>query len=278
MKQIKSESEFLRKLIMDLIKIPFLFVLFLFGKVKIRRILQPVSDLTNFLVEAKITFTLIMINIFAFFIPSYLYAIGYIDIRFYETYLVSYPSYLFELKLLPIIVSWFMHANTIHLFTNMLFLFIFGRVVEKTFKVKLLLIYFGSAIISTLVHSITYIYFLNQNTPGLGASGAIAGLIATGMLSKPFYLTYLFFPLLGIPIPIMVVGWAFLVTEILGIINQETMIGHYAHLGGFFAITLIIFLLSKQERRSLIKGFIINIVSIILVVLIATILSMKFIS
>ena len=137
----------------------------------------------------------------------------------------------------PLITAGFLHANLLHISGNMLALFIFGRVVERKLgSGKTLLVYFGALILSGVFTSIIHFLILGDNTPGLGASGAIMGLISTAILLEPWYLTYeLLFPL-----PIMVVGWLAIFADISGILNPvEDGIGHFAHLGGFISISLL---------------------------------------
>lgn len=89
------------------------------------------------------------------------------------------------------------------------------------------------------------------------------GLVSTAILINPFYLTYFFIPF--VPIPIMIVGWLTIWADIMGILNPSfDGIGHFAHLGGFLAITIIMFFLTKIDRKKLIKGFLINLVFLIL--------------
>ena len=115
-----------------------------------------------------------------------------------------------------------------------------------------------SMIFTSLIHSL----FLNDNIPGLGASGAIMGLIAAAILLNPFYLTYEAI----IPLPIMLIGWLTLYADITGILNPlEDGIGHFAHLGGFLSIGLLLYLLGIDERAKMKKGIIINIASFIII-------------
>ena len=135
----------------------------------------------------------------------------------------------------------------------MLFLYIFGRIVEKDFGPKILPVYFGSAIISDIVSAL-----FNQG--GIGASGAIAGLISTAILMHPFYVTYL---VAGIPLPIIVVGWLAILGDITGIlIPKNDNIGHFAHLGGYLAITLLVFLFNPEQKKKMRIGLIVNVLFI----------------
>ena len=90
------------------------------------------------------------------------------------------------------------------------------------------------------------------------------GLVSVSILLNPFYLTHE----LIIPLPIMVTGWLALYADLAGILNPATDgIGHFAHFGGFLSVGLLAFALGVEERSSLKKGLIINIISLILAVI-----------
>ena len=122
----------------------------------------------------------------------------------------------------------------------------------------MLLIYFGAAIISDLVSSL----FLQG---GIGASGAISGLVAAAILTDPFYITFLVF---GIPIPIILLGWLSIIGDVMGALSpEESNIGYFAHLGGYISITLLVYLFNKEDRQRMKKGLIINIIFVIIMTL-----------
>ena len=163
---------------------------------------------------------------------------------------------LLSLNFVPMVSSWFLHADLVHLSGNILFLFIFGRIAERKYGFfRFLLIYFTSAIISDIISGLIF------GQGGIGASGAIAGVVAAAVIVNPFYLTYLFF---GLPIPVLFIGWVALFSDITGIISpiRGDNVGHIAHLAGFFGISLIIYLTGKQDIQ-IKRGFAINIATFI---------------
>ena len=250
--KITSESAFVWRQILFFLKLPFLLIMVLAGRRDFGELLNPFRDLFAFLGAAKATLVLIIVNIAVFALEVfYLGPDRVLELAFQ-------PSDIVELNLLPIVASWFLHASAVHLFGNMLMLFVFGRIIEKELGIPhMLLIYFGSAIISTLVSG-----FFGQG--GIGASGAISGLIAAGIILKPFYLTYL---IVGIPVPIIIVGWAGILADLSGVLRPtDDNIGHYAHLGGYAAISVLVFLLSRGEKKKMLVGFAINAVFITLLV------------
>lgn len=262
---IQSESKFILKLIWSIIKLPFTFLLIIFKKKKFKDLHEPIHHLRDFVFETKFTTNIIIINIVLFIIVWTLFGLGIINETFIDRFFVSYPNDLLTFNIIRAVGSWFMHGSVVHLLGNMLFLFVLGRVVEKEFGMKkTALIYFGSAILSTIVNSLIYLFYIGDSIGGLGASGAIAGLASAAMLISPLYLTYL---IIGIPLPIFLVSWTFLISDIIGIINPipGDNVGHFAHLGGFFAITLLILLFDRKDRKRFLKGFVFNLVTLAIV-------------
>lgn len=77
----------------------------------------------------------------------------------------------------------FMHGDFSHLLINMLFLWVFGRRVEDACGAWRFLIFYLLA--GTSAHLLTGIVLSNSPTPGVGASGAIFGVMGAYMLLYP---------------------------------------------------------------------------------------------
>ncbi|MEM4637631.1 MAG: rhomboid family intramembrane serine protease [Candidatus Woesearchaeota archaeon] len=253
--RINSETTVLWKVFLKILLTPITIFLVLFGKKNWKKIFEPITILLKFIFEARLTITLIIINIILYFI-SFL---------FEENLFLQYPTDFISNRFYTLITSGFMHANLTHLIGNMVALFVFGRVVEKELGYKkTFIIYFGALLISGIFFSSINL-IMNNNIPGIGASGAIMGLIAAAILLDPFYITFE----LIIPLPIMIVGWIAIYMDIIGILNPvNDGIGHIAHIGGFLSISIILFLLEKNDRQKIKKGFYINIFSAIIATLI----------
>lgn len=88
-----------------------------------------------------------------------------------------WPQVVYEQKFYRLFTYMFLHANTSHLFNNMLVLFFLGDNLERAAgKWKYLIIYFASGIIAGIV-SMGYNMFNGYNTISVGASGAIFGVV-----------------------------------------------------------------------------------------------------
>jgi membrane associated rhomboid family serine protease len=250
-KPIESEYKFVFRQIIFILKIPWLLILILFRRKKLNELLNPLKELYHFIFQPKITIALIIINIIVFLLQ-----ITVMSEEIFKS-LIFMPEHLFTFQIIPIVASWFLHASISHLLGNMLFLYIFGRIVEMYFGGhKMLLIYFGSAILG-------HVFTAIAGQGGIGASGAIAGLISTSILIAPFYLTFL---VMGIPIPIVILGAIAIYTDISGILypKEGDIVGHFAHLGGYLAVALIVFLFSQKQKEKMKKGLIINIITAII--------------
>lgn len=176
--------------------------------------------------------------------------------------LILYPSNFLAGKWLTIITTGFVHANISHLFFNMIGVFVFGKIVQHHFGfTKTMFIYFGSLIISMLFSILFYIFIFKENTGIVGASGAIMGLLATAMLLDPFLITYEMI----LPIPVMFKGWMFLYADLQGLLSPvKDGTCHIAHLLGYISIGILMYFLTKRERKKLRKGLIVNIISFVI--------------
>ena len=77
----------------------------------------------------------------------------------------------------------FMHGGWMHLFGNMLFLWIFGDNVEDRLgHIKFLIFYLLAGIAATFAQ---YVYSPESGIPNVGASGAIAGVLGAYILMFP---------------------------------------------------------------------------------------------
>ncbi|MBI2855177.1 MAG: rhomboid family intramembrane serine protease [Chloroflexi bacterium] len=77
----------------------------------------------------------------------------------------------------------FMHAGWLHILSNMLYLSVFGDNVEDRFgHLKFLVFYLICGVVATFVQ---IAFTRNSDVPTLGASGAIAGVLAAYVFMLP---------------------------------------------------------------------------------------------
>ena len=123
--------------------------------------------------QSRITLSLIIINIFCFITFNIILPIEYI------LTLVQINSNIINGEYWRLFTSMFLHADIMHILSNMIALLLFGAAVENNYsKLEYLLIYF----ISGLIGNLFSLLLLPLNTISLGASGAIFGLIGAAFI------------------------------------------------------------------------------------------------
>jgi len=141
------------------------------------------------------------------------------------------------------ITSMFLHADFAHLFFNMFALLMFGLYLEKKVgKTMFLLIY----LISGVIGGIGFEIFNGPGVVGLGASGAIYGIIGALMVLEPNLRVYIYF----VPMPIAVAGVFYALIELV-MMGAADNIGHAAHLFGLIGGFAIAKLQQKMKGDDL---------------------------
>ncbi|HEU5132250.1 MAG TPA: rhomboid family intramembrane serine protease [Pyrinomonadaceae bacterium] len=147
--------------------------------------------------------------------------------------------------------SMFLHGSWMHLFGNMLSLWIFGDNIEDRLgHVKYLIFYLLCGVIASLAHVFTTGVFANNESallvPSLGASGAISGVLGGYLLLHPKrrVTVILFRFLTDVPAYVAIGIWfAFQLISGLGMLgggSQQGGVAYAAHIGGFIAGLVLI--------------------------------------
>ncbi len=173
-----------------------------------------------------------------------------------------------------IITYMFLHGGLMHIFWNMLILWMFGSILENFWGPKRFLTFYivcgiGAAVLHLLVvyHELTPLYESlsnyglhdqdvlkfnpksELNTATLGASGAIFGCMVAFGLLFPNSLIYIY---ALIPIKAKWAVLAYVVYELfLGVQNNAgDNVAHWAHLGGGLVGLLLVFYWRKTDRKN----------------------------
>jgi membrane associated rhomboid family serine protease len=204
-----------------------------------------------------VTVLLISLNVII-----YLYQRKFWNLESFHNKLALIPyniSHLKEFKFYFTLVTYmFIHGGLLHLFSNMLYLWIFGDNVEDRLgHIRFLYFYLLCGIGAGLVHVIMY---PSSVIPTIGASGAISGVLASYMLMFPnakivtLIPIFIFFEVIRIPAFIFIILW-FLLQSIYGIssLSQASNIvgvAWFAHIGGFVigVMLLPLFLLGRKKN------------------------------
>jgi membrane associated rhomboid family serine protease len=155
----------------------------------------------------------------------------------------------------------FMHGGFSHLFFNMFSLWMFGRTLEMQMGWKRFLIYYivcgvGAALFQMAIAQIdlahldigSFMWMRYMQTPTVGASGAIFGLLlAFGML-YPDAIISLIFPPISMKAKWFVIVYGVL-ELLLGVSGTMSGVAHFAHLGGMFWGWLLLLLWQRMDRN-----------------------------
>lgn len=220
----------------------------------------PVGYTTSSQKHAKITLTIILLNVLVYIITSY-------NNFFLESddYWASIGGFIPSLILEPsqwyrLITSMFLHADLFHILFNMYFLYVFGRAVEEALgETRFFLLYFASGILASVFHT-AFSFFggpLSYIVPAIGASGAISGVLGAYLILYPgtsliIGTTFFMFPVfLPIKASYYLIFW--FATQILyGYAKAAGNVAAFAHVGGFMAgVALLPFLIEKTKISQL---------------------------
>ena len=154
--------------------------------------------------------------------------------------------------ILSLFTSMFLHGSLAHLIGNMLYLWIFADNVEGILgHGKFAVFYLSAGLSAGIIQSLVD---LTSTIPIVGASGAIAGVLAAYMILFPFAkvhtLVFIFFYFTTIRIPaLFLLGFWFLmqITNGLSVLGVDTTggVAWFAHIGGFIAGSILILTLKK---------------------------------
>lgn len=158
---------------------------------------------------------------------------------------------------LTLITAMYLHGGWAHLIGNMLYLWIFGNNVEDRMgPVRFFLFYTLSGILAGLAETLAA---PTSMTPGIGASGAIAGVLGAYLLLYPRARVQVLLPLpfwfmtFSVPAILVLGGW-FVMQLFNGLIALDVTaqtggVAWWAHIGGFVAGMLLLPLF-RQKRLS----------------------------
>ena len=157
--------------------------------------------------------------------------------------------------LLTIFTAMFMHAGWAHLGGNMLYLWIFGDNLEDRFgHIKFLIFYLLCGIAAMAAQ---LVFSSGSNVPNLGASGAIAGVLAGYILLFPQGKVRVLQGQQVVQVPALIVIGLWIVLQFflgIGSIANTADTGgvaYMAHIGGFAAGLILTFLFGRVMARRL---------------------------
>ena len=209
-----------------------------------------------------ITLLLILINVLVFIYELSLQSAGKLQQLFQTAALIPYEitnlakltSDVPNIGILAVFTSMFMHGGWLHIIGNMWYLWIFGNNVEDTLgHAKYLLFYLLCGIGGGIGHILSQPY---SQVPTVGASGAIAGVLAGYLIMFPtarvvtIVPIFIFLQIVKVP-AILLIGLWFLIQIASGMGSLSTQASGgtawFAHIGGFIAGVVLVLVLSRKK-------------------------------
>jgi membrane associated rhomboid family serine protease len=173
--------------------------------------------------------------------------LGYIPSTIYD-YAERPPSLTLVPDYATFITYAFLHSGIFHLGGNMLFLWVFGDNVEDALgHFRFLVFYLLCAAAGAFVHGMT---IQDSQAPLIGASGAIAGVVAAYLILHPrVKIWVLAFARIPLRLPAYIVlalwiGFQF----VMYLAGGEEQISWGAHVGGIIAGGVLVFILRRRDQ------------------------------
>ena len=115
---------------------------------------------------------------------------GYIPARFLHPAAFGYNR---VEVLITLVTSLFLHGGVVHLFGNMIYLWVFGGAIEEALgHVRYLIFFVMCGAMGSIAHTVV---FTKSTVPSIGASGSIAGVLGAFLVLLPSARIVTLFPL-----------------------------------------------------------------------------------
>jgi len=220
----------------------------------------PVKDDNPTSTVPWVTYGIIILNLLVFGYEMSLSLDEKALINFFDTYGLIPEKIVNGQSLFSFFTSMFIHGGFMHIFGNMLYLYIFGNNIEDIMGHRRFILFYllcGMAA-SGLQISINP----HSTVPNIGASGAIAGVLGAYLLTFPgakvHTLIFFGYFVRWVKLPaLFVLGFWFIIQLFSGIGSLGYMtadtggIAFFAHIGGFVAGALLVLIFNKKKRRFL---------------------------
>lgn len=203
------------------------------------------------------TFLILIINLFVYGYQMSLPAAqwrafvetwGFIPLRVWEAPL--------QVTLITLFTSMFIHGGLLHVAGNMLYLWVFADNVEDQLgSIKFLFFYFASGLAGTLFQ---FLFSPQAQLPVVGASGAIAGILAAYLLLFPYakiltvLIIFIFIRIVYLPAWMLLGFWIF-IQFLHGVVSiglpSAGGVAWFAHIGGFLAGAMLVQIWFEKARN-----------------------------
>lgn len=158
---------------------------------------------------------------------------GFVPVNFFHS--VFHPGTETLVSLSACAAAFFVHANLLHLVSNMWYLWIFGTAIEPSLGfIRFTALYLVCGAVSMLTQAAVSPL---SPVPVVGASGAIAGIMGLHLVLFPFAKILTWFPpifIFRIPAFVFLLVWFYVQYANAGL-NSNEPVAWWAHIGGFIA-------------------------------------------
>lgn len=147
---------------------------------------------------------------------------------------------------LTLLTYMFFHGDWLHIIGNMLFLWVFGDNVEDAMgHVRYLIFYLACGVFAGLVHSWI---MPGSDAPLIGASGAVAGVIAAYLMLHPRVRVWvLAFKVVPLQISAaMALGAWILLQFVMLLLPDQGPVAWWAHIGGLVAGAVLVIVMRRR--------------------------------
>ena len=218
----------------------------------------------------KVTYALIAINAIIFFafqsgaagerftnaysLYPFKFVSGHSDAQSLDALEVLYPgaTEIIGPVYLTLITSMFLHGGIWHLLGNLLFLWVLGDNIEDEMgHFKFLVFYLTCGVMAGLAHIAMNTDSINSDTPMMGASGAIAGVMGAYLLKHPTRSIYVLLFKIILPLPAWLAVGAWFLLQLFGGLGgfgpDGDGVAYAAHIGGFLAGLVLVNLFANPK-------------------------------
>jgi membrane associated rhomboid family serine protease len=227
----------------------------------------PIRDSVRRTHEPVVVWTIMGLNIAAFFyqlglsepeLQYFLYQHALVPRRYFSPGWGSMYG-LSPTDFSPFLTNIFLHGGWLHIILNMWTLYIFGPALEDRLgPVRFAILYLLAGIAASVTHAL---FNAGSMMPALGASGAIAGVIAAYAVRFPYAWVRILVPILFIPLFFSIPAIAFAgiwflmqliqgTSELMSPFQLGAGIAWWAHIGGFIAGWILLGALDPTRSNS----------------------------
>jgi membrane associated rhomboid family serine protease len=221
--------------------------------------LFPIRDINRALTTPHVNRLLIVVNIVIFLVFWLSTKNIFLSNRFAdemgEKFVMIPSNVVHGENLYTLFTSMFMHAGFLHLFGNMLYLYIFGDNIEDAFgHVSYLIFYIICGLTADFAHIMSLTGSQDFDMGVVGASGAISGVLGAYIVlypkAKVLTLVFLGWPII-VPVPSFVfLGFWFFMQWLYGFFDVSGGVAYWAHIGGFIAGMILALLFARKRKKA----------------------------